>query len=324
MIIRVISLLLLFFAFSAPLPAQDVSGSKDHPLITRYPGSVITYYDQQQFDEYVLPLGGLVAKGSDFAFAEQLDLGGRITRIHYALTATMVSSIEVFRNYTDALAQAAFETLASGKAEKGSNDIAGPNWTNRVFKGLPPVAFGNLGNFGFTDRRRYVAAKASGASGDVYVSLMVVQRKDNEVHAQLDIIEVQPVKSGLIQVDAAYLKSELERTGHVAIYGILFDVDKSEIKPESQPTLVEIAKLLGANGGLKLYVVGHTDMTGTYEHNTKLSDERAKRVVSALTEQHGIAAARLSGYGVGPLCPVASNATEEGRSKNRRVELVAK
>jgi len=94
------------------------------------------------------------------------------------------------------------------------------------------------------------------------------------------------------------------------------------IKPESEPALAEMAKLLKDNPSLNVFIVGHTDNTGTFEHNMKLSLDRATAVVNALVSGHGIAAARLKAVGDGPTAPVASNDTDEGRAKNRRVELV--
>ena len=111
-------------------------------------------------------------------------------------------------------------------------------------------------------------------------------------------------------------------TGHAAAYGSHFDTDKAEIKPGSEKSLEEIARLLKQDPKLTLLVVGHTDSTGDIPHNMALSEGRAKAVVAALTGTHGIAAARLSAFGCGPLAPVASNDTDEGRAKNRRVELV--
>jgi len=122
--------------------------------------------------------------------------------------------------------------------------------------------------------------------------------------------------------DAAAMKGDLQSTGHVALYGIYFDTGKSEVKPESKPALEEIAKLLRQDPALKLKVVGHTDMTGAMDTNMALSQARAQAVVSVLTTQHGIATTRLKGYGVGPLAPLSTNDSEEGRAKNRRVELV--
>ena len=116
--------------------------------------------------------------------------------------------------------------------------------------------------------------------------------------------------------------SDINTTGHAAVYGIYFDTDKADIRPESEPTLEEITKLLSKDGSLKLYLVGHTDSTGEFAHNMKLSEARANAVMNALVSKHAIPAARLRAYGVGPLAPVASNRNEEGRAKNRRVELV--
>ncbi|BDU68590.1 membrane protein [Geothrix oryzae] len=137
----------------------------------------------------------------------------------------------------------------------------------------------------------------------------------------LRIVEKQAMTQYIV-ADAAAMGGDLAATGHVAIYGIYFDTGKAEVKPESKPALAEIARLLGQSPALKLKVVGHTDMTGGLEANMKLSQARAEAVVQALISQHGLASSRLKGYGVGPLAPVASNDTEEGKGKNRRVELV--
>jgi OOP family OmpA-OmpF porin len=137
----------------------------------------------------------------------------------------------------------------------------------------------------------------------------------------LRIVEKQGMQQHVV-ADAAALGSDLSSSGHVAVYGITFDTNKAEVKPESLPTLEQIAKLLKQDPSLKLKLVGHTDMTGVFDANMKLSQARAEAVVQALAAQHGVAVARLKGYGVGPLAPVASNDTDAGRAKNRRVELV--
>jgi OmpA-OmpF porin, OOP family len=111
--------------------------------------------------------------------------------------------------------------------------------------------------------------------------------------------------------------------GHVALYGIYFDTDKAVIKPESKPTLDEIAKLLRGQPQLGVVIVGHTDSQGNYDYNMELSRRRAEAVAAELTRSYQIAAARLRTAGVGFLAPVGSNATDDGRALNRRVELVA-
>lgn len=107
-----------------------------------------------------------------------------------------------------------------------------------------------------------------------------------------------------------------------SIYGIYFDTDKADVKPESEQALGEIARLLEKRPGLKLYVVGHTDSVGSLDYNRDLSVRRARAVVKVLTGKYGVAASRPRGEGVGPLAPVLANTSNGGRAKNRRVELV--
>jgi outer membrane protein OmpA-like peptidoglycan-associated protein len=125
-----------------------------------------------------------------------------------------------------------------------------------------------------------------------------------------------------VVADPEAMAGDIKTTGHASVYGIYFDLDSYTIKPESEPTIKAIAEMLKANSSLKVYVIGHTDMTGKLEYNMELSGERAEAVVNALVDRYGIAADRLKAKGVGPLSPVSTNRTEEGRKLNRRVELV--
>ncbi len=134
------------------------------------------------------------------------------------------------------------------------------------------------------------------------------------------IVETKGLEQEVV-ADAAALKQGLAAEGRVALYGLYFDTGKAIVKPESEPTLVQMVKLLQQNASLKVFVVGHTDGTGTLETNVKLSADRAAAVVSALTSR-GIDASRLKAAGAGPWSPVATNRTDEGKAKNRRVELV--
>ena len=137
---------------------------------------------------------------------------------------------------------------------------------------------------------------------------------------ELVIVESKPMEKE-VTVNADAFSASIASTGKAAVYGIYFDTGKSIVKPESDPTIGEIAKLLKQSPKLRLYVVGHTDNVGTLESNLKLSSDRAAAVVKALVGR-GIDAARLKPAGVGPYSPDTSNKTEEGRAKNRRVELV--
>jgi OmpA-OmpF porin, OOP family len=137
----------------------------------------------------------------------------------------------------------------------------------------------------------------------------------------LVIVEKKTMAQDIVANADAFL-DDLKRTGHAAVYGIYFDTGKSTLKPESEQSVAEIAKLLKKEMSLNLYVVGHTDNVGGLESNMKLSQDRAAAVVEALVKTHGIPAARLKSFGNGPYAPVESNDTEEGKARNRRVELV--
>lgn len=138
---------------------------------------------------------------------------------------------------------------------------------------------------------------------------------------KLCVVEKQAMTQEIV-ADAKFMAEGINTTGHVAIYGIYFDFNKADLKPESEPALKEITKLLQHDPKLKIYVVGHTDNAGGLDYNMKLSQQRAEAVVKELVSKYEIAPDRLKAGGVGPWAPVASNDTEEGKAKNRRVELV--
>jgi len=136
----------------------------------------------------------------------------------------------------------------------------------------------------------------------------------------LTIVEKQDMALRAKLISAAEMMSALDAQGHVAI-PVLFDTDKTDIKPESEPLIAEVVALLKQNPSLKLRIEGHTDNQGGPGYNMTLSDGRSKSVLLALLKA-GIAENRLTARGFGETKPVADNATDEGRAKNRRVELV--
>ena len=138
----------------------------------------------------------------------------------------------------------------------------------------------------------------------------------------LQILDVKAMEQK-IEVSASEMRDALDNQGFIALYGILFDTGKDTIKPESAALLAEIVKLLDGTKTLKLAIEGHTDNVGKAAANQTLSKQRAESVKKYLVAK-GIAGARLTTAGHGDKKPVADNRTEEGRAKNRRVELVKK
>lgn len=193
------------------------------------------------------------------------------------------SAIQIIRNYTSAL------KAIGGRVVYEYEDGGGQFATMRVVKG----------------------------NAETWASVSAQCNGMYKVH----VIEKEAMKQD-VTANAELMATGLKGTGHIALYGIYFDTDQSQLKPESAPALAEIAKLLKSEPSLELYVVGHTDNQGAFDHNIKLSHARAAAVVAALTKK-GVAANRLKPFGAGPTSPVAANDTDQGRAKNRRVELVA-
>ena len=140
------------------------------------------------------------------------------------------------------------------------------------------------------------------------------------LHGYVTVLEREGMKQSLGFLDASAMKKAIDTDGRVALY-INFDVDKATLRPDAQPTIAEINKLLGGDPALKLSIEGHTDNTGTPAHNQDLSTVRARSVLGALVGL-GIDPARLQSKGFGQDKPLTDNASEDGRAKNRRVELV--
>jgi outer membrane protein OmpA-like peptidoglycan-associated protein len=306
--IAVCCLAALTAAVAAAQRTADVDGSKDHPLVSRYPGLFISEYNFAEFDEFTLPLAKL--KGDTPEKTQHLE--GKITRIAYEGPAGR-SILEIYRNYESALQKGGFQILfaCANNAGCGSG-----NPTLYAAKGQD--------DWGWGAGQRYVSAKLAKPSGDVYVSLHIGQWSNLASGSAilLYVIEVKPMQGDLVSVDAAALAGDITKTGHSAVYGIYFDTGKADVKPESDNALKEIAKLLQGDAQLKLLVVGHTDNVGALASNMDLSVRRAAAVVQALTTKYQIPATQLNAQGAGPLAPVASNKSEEGRARNRRVELV--
>jgi outer membrane protein OmpA-like peptidoglycan-associated protein len=300
--------------------APDVAGARDHPLVGRYQGARIARFQERAFEEVRLIDKALVAPdGPRRNERNSRAVEGRQIRITYEGPAGR-SALEMFRNHEQALLQRGFEQVfaCAGTACGPGFAVIGAVEGVAGATGLPQVIEG----------QRYGLFRLARDSGPVWVALYANERpaagnRPLAPFAFIEVVEERPMQGGQIQfVDATAMGQAIGATGRVALYGILFDFDRADIRPESKPTLEEIARFLRANPGLALIVAGHTDGQGAFDYNVELSRRRAAAVVAALTRDHGIAPARLTPFGAGPAAPVASNDGEEGRARNRRVELV--
>lgn len=169
----------------------------------------------------------------------------------------------------------------------------------------------------FEDDENIVLTAAGKAGGEIWIHVWNTGVGDDTGGYKLTIVEREAMKQAVVASD---MLSALNSAGRVALY-INFDTGKASIKPESQAVVGQIAAMMKENPGLRLSVEGHTDDVGDPKSNQALSEQRARAVVGVIVQQ-GVDAGRLTATGYGQTRPVADNKTEEGRAKNRRVELV--
>jgi outer membrane protein OmpA-like peptidoglycan-associated protein len=318
----------LILGVAAPVAlAQDLKGASDSPLISRYQGSRLV---AQKIDAFVgvdVPTAYPATSDSDTPVSALHVDGQREIRAYVAPAGR--TALEVQRNYENALKgagaslvlacapqQAACESLARRTLER---DIAfteveydAPNALKMAFPILNPGANDTL----------YATYKLSRGGQLAYVTVITVGG-EHGVGTVVDIAVPKAMESGKVAVsDANAIAQGLNAEGKMALYGITFDTGKADIRPESKAQLAEMGKLLKANPALKVFIVGHTDNQGDFDANVALSKRRADAIVAALAHDFGIAAARMRAIGDANSAPVASNATEAGRARNRRVEMV--
>jgi outer membrane protein OmpA-like peptidoglycan-associated protein len=331
-------------------PKADIKGAKDNPLLKRYQGSFIVSYEQKAFDELALPLSPLEKaeptrqdrkNNNIYVSKAQKELEGRYTRLVYVNPAGR-SSLEVLRNYQDEIKAKGGEIIFECKGEACGGDPGrategGGGDQSLMMHLLPPsrVTDPDFSNGACTlqsriQDQRYFAARVPVEGGDAYLALMTWVMQDSTYCKALTdrtatlaiLVEPKAREQKMVLVKAEEMAAGIAKDGRIALYGIYFDTDKADLKPESNPTLEQIAALMKADPKLNILVVGHTDNQGGFDHNIELSKRRAAAVAQALASRHGIAASRLKPYGVGMTAPAASNDSDQGRAKNRRVELV--
>lgn len=274
----------------------------DGLLIQAYQGSQFAGQKDVGFIQFGLPAAAPDPK-SGAATVEVLE--GNVTRVDYTTSGLKRSTLEIARNYEQALVDAGYSLLFKCH---GRSKTCGKVKFDPLF-----------GEFPYSDEHYLIARGTDKTTSEV---LTVAVRSAESHHHSIFVVRSKAMDTGMAKVDAAAMNKGIEQTGHMAVYGLQFDTGKSTLKPESAPVLAEVAALLKQAAKLRLHVVGHTDNVGTFESNMTLSKARAATVVEALVKQHGIAANRLMPHGASSIAPVSTNNSESGRAKNRRVELV--
>lgn len=343
-------------------PTHDIQGAVDLPYLKRYEGAFIVDQVQKAFDEFDLPLAKLEETdqrdkmgGNTYAPGKKKTIEGKVNRFVY-LAPPNRSPLEVLRNYQEELATKGMEVLfeCKGRDCGGKSDEAGANslqdlGPNNMVDSLFPFALSlqqkeSVGYCALLDKHtdlRYTAMKiTTPEQTEVHLALLAYVLKGEYFYAgERDVSYCKPLagRTALVMVavegkareqkmvtvvPAEDMGKGIGELGHVALYGIHFDYDKADLKPDSKPQLEEIAKMLKADTALNVLVVGHTDNQGELAYNVDLSKRRADSVIQALGKDYGIDTTRLGAYGDGMTAPVASNDTEEGRAENRRVEIV--
>ncbi|WP_168797804.1 OmpA family protein [Aliishimia ponticola] len=310
---------LLSAAASAAFAQQDVKGSSDHPLLTRYPGFTISKYASVEFDKAEIMVGPAFVDENNKRQLDLMSVEGAVTNIKYSYGGEDVSTYALFANYRKALEAMDADIIFSceGPDECGMHGVFINNMVNdkpaayRGFRVNIPEDFailtGTVSN-SETFAHIMIALGTHPGTGRRYVNQSIITSAALETD-KLGIGSLGDLTKGL------------EDTGSIVLDGVLFDFDTADLKSESEPVLSVLREFLVTSPDVSVFIVGHSDDTGAYEYNVELSQRRASAVVADLVAR-GIPEARMKAIGIGPVSPVAKNDTPEGQALNRRVEMV--
>lgn len=335
LLVTLAALVLSHAAFAGEGPKGDVPGAQDHPLVTRFTGSVLVGYRQIDWDQTLLPTAAAVDPADRRRLRDPLTVEGRITRLFY-LGPSNKSPLDVFRNHEQALKGAGLKVVSSCEQQcadflyamyDSTKLIDGVKWAT----GGVPSATGastwpmsSVVSFAMDGRLLYGTLAAGGRTAHVllWTSTAAGVAETQRAGTYLEIVEPKAMATGQVTVDAKAMQAGLASDGRIALYGIFFDTGKADLKAESEAQLGQMAALLQAQPALKVFIVGHTDNQGAVDANVALSLRRAQAVAQALATRFKVDPKRLDARGVANLAPVAANTAEAGRARNRRVELV--
>lgn len=341
-------LLSLCIAIGAAMPAAaiDTVPTKDLPKLSdindvkRFTDSVLVFRHDVAYDEVAFPSGKVTYANDKLRASKSLARSGQRAMLVY-ITPAGRSPLEVLRNYQQDLKADGFKPLFECAEDACGEASAFTSANNFHFAN---VLFQD-GSYTTVPSAAHVCAAGAQITGFRYAllentaigeTLAVMTWRPlvkgyalpcpdaQEQHTSVMVfhIKAKEMEQKMTLLSASEMSQSLSASGKVAIYGILFDTNKADIKPESKASLAQIGALLKQQLTSKLHVVGHTDNVGALAANIDLSKRRADAVVNALAKDYGIARERLTANGVASLAPVASNADDAGKAKNRRVELV--
>ena len=295
----IITLVLVIF------PSNAEEKEQGHRLVTSYEGSKLLRKTVQEFDEYQAFMGIDTIGNKPMG----LKLSGKVTKLYFSHPKKR-SILEVFKNYQIALEQNGATLLyqCDQKNYECAKNYAGP--TLQKFSGINSIS--NL-------LGRYLLARIEKSNQTAYVAVAV-----GEQFSDVHVIEITDMEKGKVTLDANALGNGIDANGYVIVNGLYFDTDKASVQPDSSAAILQVAELLKARPELSIYIVGHTDMAGDFEHNMQLSQDRANSIMQILANEHKIDQTRMEAKGLGPLSPQASNQSAEGRSLNRRVVIVSR
>lgn len=293
------------------ISALNVFAQENNDIISLYDGSKLVYDDDIGFETHYY----LTSPNSHEA------IDGKIRR-QFCKAPEGVSAYEIIKNYEKAI-QSKNGTIIhlSRKAKIYKDKETGE--TIWFIKKLFAKGRLNHGAYSYLQlpnyAQDYVSGKISTAENDIYISVAAAQIEKNVYYTIVTLL-AEPMDMNNVTLNV--LIDGIAQNGRVAIYDIYFDTGKSEVKDESTYALKTIADYLKNNSGQKFLIVGHTDNTGDFDANIKLASDRAEAVKQKLIADYNIPAEQLKTYGVGSTSPQMSNSTEDGKERNRRVELV--
>lgn len=302
----VVFLTLLALARCASAADQPPASVTAAPVTERDPGSFPFLPALEGFDAAPKASSSWV-KSTDFARygfqtgeSEYLEVGGKLDMRHFTASAPGSQSLDkIVESYREIIEEKGGVLLYRGMFTGGLVD-GNPRSEQQSRPGATYLVR--------TPERELWAQVSVRDDGDEYV---------------LVVVEKAPLQVKTKPLTSSELKKSLDETGKAVIY-VNFEFDKADLRPDAKPVIDQVYALLESDPGLKLAIVGHTDDRGPAAYNQSLSERRAAAVRKALLDR-GLGKdgdARLTSSGRGATEPIADNATDEGRAKNRRVELI--